>query len=106
MPNLTDVYNALQQVDEPLIKQAEEMQKLAEEEDAAGRIMARGFADELNKLAGIMDPAPQLNIDPQAMAEKARRTAAGGGGIPGRPAKPKPGLAPPSMPAPVRMPGQ
>lgn len=32
-------------------EQEEEMAKLAAEEDAAGRIMARGFMDELNKLA-------------------------------------------------------
>lgn len=37
--------------------QDEEMQKQAAEEDAAGRIMARGFMDELNKLAEF-GPAP------------------------------------------------
>lgn len=53
MDSLTDLYNqALLPMDEQLEKQAGEMLKQAEEEDAAGRIMARGFADELNKLAG------------------------------------------------------
>lgn len=52
MESLTDLYNQLiVPQDEELEKQAGEMLKVAEEEDAAGRIMARGFADELNKLA-------------------------------------------------------
>lgn len=53
MESLTDLYN--QQIiplDEELEKQATEMVKQAEEEEYAGRIMARGFADELNKIAG------------------------------------------------------
>ena len=52
MESLTELYNsAILPMDEELEKQAAEMYKQAEEEDAAGRIMARGFADELNKLA-------------------------------------------------------
>ncbi len=82
MPNLTDVYEMLQRADEPMIKQAEELQKIAEEEDAAGRLMARGFVDELNKLAGagpgIMGGVPQMNINPAAMVQKARQSAAQG----------------------------
>lgn len=51
MSSLVDVYNNLAEADaEILEKQAAEI-KLAEEEDAAGRIMARGFADELEKIA-------------------------------------------------------
>ena len=52
MESLTELYeNMLVPQDEELEKQAGELIKQAEEEDAAGRIMARGFADELNKLA-------------------------------------------------------
>lgn len=51
MKNLTDVYNQVASHDAELEKQAAQMIKQAEEEDAAGRIMARGFADELNKIA-------------------------------------------------------
>lgn len=36
---------------ETMIEEEEEMQKVAAEEEAAGRIAARGFLDELNKLA-------------------------------------------------------
>jgi hypothetical protein len=57
MDSLTELYNQqIVPMDEELEKQATEMWKEAEEEDAAGRIMARGFADELDKLAG-----PQLS---------------------------------------------
>jgi hypothetical protein len=52
MDNLTDVYNQFASIDDELEKQASEMVKQAEEEQFAGRIMARGFADEMNKLAG------------------------------------------------------
>jgi len=52
MNSLTELYNeAIVPLDAELEKQAAELIKQAEEEDAAGRIMARGFADELNKLA-------------------------------------------------------
>jgi hypothetical protein len=52
MDTLTELYNSqIVPLDEELEKQAAEFVKQAEEEDAAGRIMARGFADELNKLA-------------------------------------------------------
>ena len=55
MNNLTDVLEKLSSVD--VVKQARqsEMTKQAEEEDAAGRIMARGFADELQKIAQDSD---------------------------------------------------
>jgi len=55
MQTLTEVYEKLASVDptikEQLEQQATELEKTAEEEDAAGRIMARGFADELQKIA-------------------------------------------------------
>ena len=40
-------------------EQEEEMMKVAAEEDAAGRIMARGFMDELNKLAATQTAPEQ-----------------------------------------------
>lgn len=51
MRTLTEVYEKVASQDVELEKQAAELVKQAEEEDAAGRIMARGFADELSKLA-------------------------------------------------------
>lgn len=57
MDSLTDVYNSLLVPrDEQLAKEASELQKVAEEEDAAGRIMARGFLSELDKLAACAKP--------------------------------------------------
>jgi len=49
--SLSDLYDVMVSNDEEMFKEASEMEKLATEEDAAGRIMARGFMDELNKLA-------------------------------------------------------
>lgn len=67
MNSLTDLYTqALVPMDQELEKQAAELYKQAEEEDACGRIMARGFADELNKLAGApfkRTPAPPPTIE-------------------------------------------
>lgn len=51
MQSLQDVYTQIASQDAELEKQASELIKQAEEEDAAGRITARGFADELAKLA-------------------------------------------------------
>lgn len=58
MRSLTDVYETISSKDAELEKQAGELIKKAEEDDAAGRITARGFADELSKLAG---PGDQLS---------------------------------------------
>ena len=104
MRSLVDVHEKIASQDEVYFNEREELLKVAEEEDAAGRIMARGFADELQKLAdgaGIMGPAPQVNINPaqmaQAAANKARATAPGQGGgmtVQGqRPQAPKPPTA-------------
>ena len=49
--SLVDVLAQLEGVDEEIQKEASEQEKIAQEEEAAGRIMARGFMDELNKLA-------------------------------------------------------
>ena len=79
MQTLTEVYEKLAAVDpvikEEVIKQASELEKLAEEEDAAGRIMARGFADELQKIAvdasGLA--AGQIQADLNKMPVEDRR---------------------------------
>lgn len=50
--SLVDIHAQISEQDVELEKQAAaELEKLAEE-DAAGRIMARGFWDEMNKIAG------------------------------------------------------
>jgi len=49
--SLADLYDVMVSNDDEMSKEASEMEKMAAEEDAAGRIMARGFMDELNKLA-------------------------------------------------------
>ncbi len=52
--NLTNLYEKLASRDELIQAEQYEMQKVAEEEDAAGRIMARGFMDELEKLSAAL----------------------------------------------------
>ena len=57
MNSLTELYDTLLvPADQELEKQASHIYKQAEEEDAAGRIMARGFADELDKIAAKCGP--------------------------------------------------
>ena len=48
--SLTDVYNDISDQDVVYLEKHAEQIKENEEEDAAGRIMARGFADEIHKL--------------------------------------------------------
>jgi hypothetical protein len=80
--SLADLYNAMEANDHEMVKEAEELEKIAAEEEAAGRIMARGFMDELNKLAQELEaskpprfagergkpvktiPAPPLKVPP------------------------------------------
>lgn len=59
MRNLTDIHNQLSATDRVYLEKRAEQIKIAEEEDAAGRIMARGFADELTKLAGPYTPSSE-----------------------------------------------
>ncbi|RKX67345.1 MAG: hypothetical protein DRP42_00675 [Tenericutes bacterium] len=63
--SLVDTYEKIAMAD------AERFEKLAEE-DAAGRIMARGFMDELNKLAAPIATA----VQPRPPARAARENAA------------------------------
>lgn len=71
------------EADEIIEEEADEtdMTKVAAEYDAAGRIMARGFYDEFNKLAGTMD----TDVAPNQMTEsetKAETPALGPRGLP------------------------
>ena len=54
MASLTEFYGQLQTVDTELEKEAEELNKVAAEEYAAGAITARGFMDECEKIAGAV----------------------------------------------------
>lgn len=56
--SLADLYERLATIDTETVKEASEQEKVAADEDAAGRIVARGFMDELSKLAGEMDFKP------------------------------------------------
>jgi len=97
MDNLTDVYNQFSAIDDDLEKQASEMVKQAEEEEFAGRIMARGFADELNKLAApqygkIQGAGPDPRAGGTRMAEAPKQidfSKSEGSKIKARPAAPK-----------------
>lgn len=61
--SLVDFLDQLEAADEEMQKEASEYEKLAAEEEAAGRIMARGFMDELDKLAQRM---PGQSLPPAA----------------------------------------
>ncbi len=63
--SLADMYEKIAAYDNEVEEQHEELsevEKVAAEHDAAGRIMARGFMDELNKLAQMppTGPSPAL----------------------------------------------
>ena len=60
MDSLTEYYDTLLvPLDAELEKQAAELEKQAAEENYCGRFMARGFADELNKIAEGIIPMPK-----------------------------------------------
>lgn len=85
--SLADLYAVMESQDYEMQKEASEMEKLAAEEDAAGRITARGFMDELNKLAEGMalppasqpakKPAPPVQKTPGQQGAAAGKAAAG-----------------------------
>jgi len=62
--SLVDIHGYISDQDSAMEKQAEEEFSKLAEEDAAGRIMARGFMDELNKVAGGFGSAPMAKRDP------------------------------------------
>lgn len=80
---LTDIYNDISAHDQEYLEKHAEQIKVAEEEDAAGRIMARGFADELHKLAqepevkGFADKTKKLT--PPGGTVKTKGYQVGGG---------------------------
>lgn len=80
--SLTDVYNTLSARDQELEKEAAiELEKQAEE-DAAGRIMARGFYDELQKLAesaNFGDSSKQVGSKGPGKTIKSKGYDTGGG---------------------------
>jgi len=53
MRSMTEIYETLSAKDAELLEKQAAIKIAEEEEDAAGRIMARGFADELAKLANM-----------------------------------------------------
>lgn len=59
MHSLSDVVDQMNEQDKELLEKQAQEKLAAEEADAAGRITARGFADELTKLAGLHFGAPQ-----------------------------------------------
>lgn len=65
MKNLTDIHNQLSAADQVYLEKRAEQIKIAEEQDAAGRIMARGFADELTKIAEGYNVAETFNTGPR-----------------------------------------
>ena len=63
--SLVSLMAELESHDEEMSKEAQEHMKLEAEEDAAGRIMARGFMDELDKLAAGYTPGSSLPPAPK-----------------------------------------
>lgn len=77
MPTLTEIHEKLAAADTVIAAENYELQKVAAEEEAAGRITARGFYDELSKLAaGAMGEDPGMAPAPKADA--------GGGNLGGK----------------------
>lgn len=63
--SLADMYEKIASYDEEIEEQYEELtdtEKTAAEYDAAGRIMARGFMDELDKLAQMPPTGPTKGV--------------------------------------------
>ena len=64
--SLADMYEKIAAADQEIEEQYEELsdvEKTAAEYDAAGRIMARGFMDELNKLAQMPPTGPSKKLE-------------------------------------------
>ena|SRR5579871_5708675 len=112
MDSITEVYEHLSAQDEHYLEKQAAAIKQAEEEDAAGRIMARGFADELAKLATMpgqtvpdtpndLGAIRQFKLGPHgasgtnALGQKVQSTPTGGMAPAAKPAAPKPPAATP-----------
>jgi len=96
---LVDIHEQLSSYDSELEKEAAvEYEKLAEE-DAAGRIMARGFMDELQKIAGGLapiTPGQTVKSKPYDTSAGAQKAVAFGGGNKNKMVSPKATKAPSS----------
>lgn len=83
MNSLSEVYGAMTEKDQELLEKQAAMKIAADEEDAAGRIMARGFADELHKLADGVPSIPAASQEivksPGFGSLKLGPTSGGGG---------------------------
>jgi hypothetical protein len=64
MKSLVEVYNQLPVKDQELLEKQAADKIAADEQDAAGRIMARGFADELNMLSELHEKTANLTGNP------------------------------------------
>lgn len=119
MGNLTDVYNRISAADAEILEKQATIKIADDEEDAAGRIMARGFADEFRKLAGPYDLAgsgatggnvglgsrpvkapPVKDISKGKGSFKPGSTVGASGAIKPPPAPPKPAAPPAAAPKP------
>jgi hypothetical protein len=112
MKSITEIYESLHAKDAVLLEKQAAAIKVAEEEDAAGRLMARGFADELSKLANMPGQAvpeapndlgavrnfklgPKGATGTNTLGQKVQSTATGGMAPP-KPAKPAATQRPPN----------
>lgn len=103
MPTLTEIHEKLAAADNVIAAENYELQKEAAEEEAAGRITARGFYDELSKLAAAsMGEGPGMAPEPKADAA----TGNLGGKIMGKPKLDTGAGAAKAMRAPAALPGR
>lgn len=104
MPSLTEIHEKLAAADNVIAAQNAELEKEAAEEEAAGRITARGFYDELSKLAAGAMGAEGPGMAPEPKADAA--TGNLGGKIMGKPGLSTGGPAAKAMKAPAALPGR
>jgi len=105
--SLSDLFAQMEGHDDELKKEASELQKQAAEEDAAGRIMARGFMDELTKLGGLpgfVPAGPMIPKQPGGKAVKAPAHQTSGKAAPAAAASlgKKPTFVPPQSAVPTQ----
>lgn len=100
MKSLSDVLGKLGEADKEMLEKQAAADKIAEDEEYAGRITARGFADEFQKLAGFGDAS---TAPPQSETVKSKP----GLGTNVAPAGKMPGMAPhqAAAPKPASAPG-
>lgn len=104
MPSLTEIHEKLAEADSVIAEQNYELYKEAAEEEAAGRITARGFYDELSKLAAAAMGSEGPGLAPEPKADAA--TGNLGGKIMGKPGLNTGAGAARAMKAPATLPGR